>query len=83
MARLRECLLTSQGLPSDSTCVLEAKPGKLDIKRHESGILFIILLIVSLFKHSTCVEGVLFLFLTVPWVGLQCVIVTFPGHTMT
>ena len=34
-------MLTSRGLPSDSTCVLKAEPGKLDIKRHESGILFI------------------------------------------
>ena len=25
--------------------------------------------------------GVLWLFLMVPWVGLQCVIVVFPGHT--
>ena len=32
-ARFRECLFTSQGLPSDSTCVLEAEPDKLDIKR--------------------------------------------------
>ena len=29
------------GNPRDSTCVLEAKPGKLDIKRREPGILFI------------------------------------------
>ena len=28
-------------LVSNSTCVLEAKPGKLDIKRREPGILFI------------------------------------------
>ena len=27
------------------------------------------------------VVRVLFLFLIVPWVGLQCVIVAFPGHT--
>ena len=40
-AMLRERLLTSRGLPSDSICVLEAEPGKLDIKRHEPGILFI------------------------------------------
>ena len=26
--------------------------------------------------------NVLWLFLTVPWVGLQCVIVVFPGHTV-
>ena len=25
--------------------------------------------------------SVLWLFFTVPWVGLQCVIVVFPGHT--
>ena len=31
----------SRVLLSDSTCVLEAKPGKLDIKRREPGILFI------------------------------------------
>ena len=36
-ARLRESLLTSQGLSSDSTCVLEAEPGKLYIKRREPG----------------------------------------------
>ena len=34
-------MLTSRGLPSDSTCVLKAEPGKLDIKRREPGILFI------------------------------------------
>ena len=39
-------MLTSQGLPSDSTGVLKAEPGKLDIKRREPGILFI----RSLFK---------------------------------
>ena len=26
-------------------------------------------------------KNVLWLFLTVPWVGLQCVIVVFPDHT--
>ena len=45
-----ECLLTSRGLPSDSTSVLKALPGKLDIKRREPGILFISLPIVLLFK---------------------------------
>ena len=49
-ARLLERLLTSWGLPSDSTCVLKAEPGKLDIKIREPGILFISLPIVSLFK---------------------------------
>ena len=34
-------LVTSRGLPSNSTCVLKTEPGKLDIKRHEPGILFI------------------------------------------
>ena len=49
-ARLWERLLISRGLPSDSTSVLKAEPGKLDIKRREPGILFISLPIVSLFK---------------------------------
>ena len=43
-------LVESQGLQSDSTCVLGAEPGKLDIKRHLPGILYISLPIVSLFK---------------------------------
>ena len=34
-------MLTLRGLQSDSTCVFKAEPGKLDIKRHESGIIFI------------------------------------------
>ena len=34
-------MLTSRGLPSDSTCVLKAEPGKLDLKSCEPGILFI------------------------------------------
>ena len=34
-------LIESRVLPSDSTCVPEADPGKFDIKRHEPGILFI------------------------------------------
>ena len=40
-------MLTLQGLPSDSTCVRKADPGKLDIKRREPGILFISLPIVT------------------------------------
>ena len=28
-------LVESRGLPSNSTCFLEAEPGKLDIKRHK------------------------------------------------
>ena len=43
-------MLTSRGLPSDSTSVLKAEPGKLDIKIREPGILSISLPIVSLFK---------------------------------
>ena len=39
-----------RGLPSDLTCLLEEEPGKLDIKRRESGILFISLPIGPLFK---------------------------------
>ena len=42
--------MTSRGLLRDSTCILKAEPGKLDIKRSEPGILFISLPIVSLFK---------------------------------
>ena len=42
-------MLTSRGLPSDSTCVLKAELGKLDIKRCKPGILFISLPIV---EHS-------------------------------
>ena len=41
LARLRERWLTSGGLPSDSTYVVKAEPGKLDIKRHSTSILFI------------------------------------------
>ena len=44
-------MLTSRGLPSDSTCVLKAEPITLDIKRRKPGILFISLPIVSLFKR--------------------------------
>ena len=37
----KKSLLTPPGLPRDLTCVLEAEPVKLGIKRHEPGILFI------------------------------------------
>ena len=40
----------SRGLSRDSICILKAVSGKLDIKRFELGILFIRLLIASLFK---------------------------------
>ena len=48
-ARLWERLLTWRSMLSDLTSVLKAEPGKLDIKRREPGILFI----VSLFKLAT------------------------------
>ena len=35
---------------ADSSCISKAKPGKLDIKTHEPGILLISLPSVSLFK---------------------------------
>ena len=40
-------------------------------------------LVVLLFLSYICVVTInfLLLFLTVPWVGLQCVIVVFPDHT--
>ena len=60
---LDECLLISSlpgnalitfvniaRLPSDSTCVLKAEPGKLGIKIREPGILSISLQADSLFK---------------------------------
>ena len=57
--------MTSRGLPSYSTCVLKAEPGKLDIERREvhPGILFISLPVVSLQTSDydvifeTCVDS--------------------------
>ena len=43
-------LVESRGLLSDSTGVLEAEPGKHDIKRREPGMLVISFLADSLFK---------------------------------
>ena len=43
--------LTPRGLPSDSTSILKAEPGKLDIKRSKPGNLFISL--PSLFTLQT------------------------------
>ena len=43
-------MLALRGLPSDSSSVLEAEPGKLDIKRYEPGIIFINLPTDPLFK---------------------------------
>ena len=42
-------LVESRGLSRDSTCVLKANPGKLDIKRREPGILFI-----SIYQFTHC-----------------------------
>ena len=42
-------LVETRGLPSDSTCVLEADPGKVDIIRRKPGILFVSLQVGSLF----------------------------------
>ena len=58
-------MLTSRGLQSDSTCVLKAEPGKLDMKRRQPGILFISLPIVSLFELA-----IMTLLLT--FVSIQC-----------
>ena len=45
-------LVESRGLPNDSTCVLEAEPGQLDIARHEPGI-------PSCFSLHACDYGVI------------------------
>ena len=71
---LGECLLTSslpgkalrtlvesRGLPSDSTCILKAGRGKLDIKRHEPGILLISLQVGSLFKLAVITYLLIFM----------------------
>ena len=57
--------MTSQGLPSDSTCVLKAEPGKLDIKRDDPGILFISLRISSLFKLVIMAQFLIFVLISV------------------
>ena len=43
-------LVELRGLRSNSTCILKAEPGKLNIKRRKPGILFISLQVGSLFK---------------------------------
>ena len=48
--KLLERLLTSRGLPSDSTYVRKAVPGKLDVIGSKPDILFISLPTDSLFK---------------------------------
>ena len=48
---LRDRLLNCEGSrAANSTCVLKSEPGKLDIKRRESGILFISLQVGLMFK---------------------------------
>ena len=51
-------MLTSRGLASDSTCILKAEPGKLDIKRHSPGILFY--QFTHCFTLQTCDNDVIF-----------------------
>ena len=43
-------MLVGIAIPSNSTCILEDEPGKLDIKRRAPGILFISLQVDSLVK---------------------------------
>ena len=50
---LQERLLASQGLPGNSTCILKAEPGKLDMKRPEPGILYITCSLPSWFTLQT------------------------------
>ena len=48
--KVSRMIVESRDLASDSTCILKAEPGKLDIKRPKLGILFICLQVGSLFK---------------------------------
>ena len=41
----------------------------------------LVALLLLSYRCVTNTINLLWLFLTVPWVGLQCVIVVFPGHT--
>ena len=62
--------VTRQGLvkalPSDSTCVLKAKPSKLYIERCKDGILFISLPIGSLFKLMIMTLSIFMLIQLIP-----------------
>ena len=49
-------LVESRGLPSDSTCVLKAEPGKLDIKRREPGILLSVYKLLAIMTLGIIVE---------------------------
>ena len=50
LAPLRKHMLNCEGLLIDSTCFLEAEPGKVNIERHKPEILFISLHAGSPFK---------------------------------
>ena len=52
LGKASRTLVESRGLSSDSTCVLEAEPGKLDIKRGKPCILFISLQICVTLQTS-------------------------------
>ena len=51
-------MLTSRGLPSDSTCVLKAEPGKLDIK--DANLVFYLLVYPLLNTLQTSDYDVIF-----------------------
>ena len=57
-------------------CVLSSFA--INLKRNRE---LVVLLLLSYGCIVTCAINVLWLFLTVPWIGLQCVIMVFPGHT--
>ena len=52
-------LVEWRGLPSNSTWVLEAEPGKLDIKRREPGILFISLQVGKKVRYTDNISNAL------------------------
>ena len=52
-------MLTSRGLPSDSTFVLKAEPGKLDIKRR-ANLVFYLSVYPLLNTLQTSDDGVIF-----------------------
>ena len=55
-ARLRERLLTSGDLPGDSTCILEAEPGKFDNKRRELVFFLSAYQVDSLFEYDVIID---------------------------
>ena len=60
-------LVELQGLQSNSTCILEAKPGKHDIEIRKHGILFISLPIGSLFKLGIMMLLSIFVWIQCHW----------------